>query len=567
MQRHGIRVPVLASRQATVTLDAAPGRRHWIGVAILFSILTTAATWPQIVEPAGILPHRDSWFNMWRIAWTAHQLVRAPAHLFDANIHYPERHTLAYSDAVLVPALVGAPGRWAGVPTPYVHTFLVMISFVLAGVGAWALVRDLTGNTVAGVAAGLIFAFTPFRFDHYMHLELLWSGWMPLALLAIHRALRHGRAAAGAAAGLLVAAQMLSSIYYGVYFASVMLPLVVVLATGLAWTALRRAAVSLGVGGLIAAMLILPYLAPYRAARTTVGERGASEAALYSAGPIHYLSATPDNLLYGRFADRTGRPEKRLFPGLAAALLAVIALWPPLDRVRLAYAVALLVAVDLSFGPSGLTYEWLREHVLPYRGLRAPARAGGVALLMIAVLAGFGWARIERAAAVRVGRRVRLLSASALCAVAIEYVEVPRHLVRAPVGAEPVYQWLTAQPYGVVAEFPMPEEHGLPLHDAEFEYASTFHWRPIVNGYSGNVPVSYVEMLRAMRPFPTDAGLERLRATGVRYLILHERFFGHDGYRDATAALDSRPGLIRRGPFGPDTARSVVYEFTSSSHD
>jgi hypothetical protein len=359
----------------------------------------------------------------------------------------------------------------------------------------------------------------------------------------------------------------LSCIYYSVFFVSVMIPMALVLGSGLPRPAMRRAMIALGVGGLLAALLILPYLAPYRAVRTSLGDRSEGEATLYSAGPVHYLSSTPDNLIYGRFADRTGRPEKRLFPGAVALLLTAVALWPPLDRRRIAYAIALLLAVDLSFGPSGLTFGWLREHVLPFRGLRAPARAGGVALLMFAALAGVGWARLEGSRRLRASAHVRALSIVVLCVMAVEYAERPMRFIRAPTQPSAVYQWLAAHAGGVVAEFPMPEEHALPLHDAEFAYASTFHWHPLVNGYSGNVPASYVELLRAVHPFPSDRALERLRGAGVRYITVHEQLFGAEAYASATAVLDQHADLRRHGPFGEAGDRSTIYEFSAVTHD
>ena len=542
---------------------------EWWRVTLLFTILTIAATWPQIVQPAGIPDNRDARLNMWRIAWIAHQVPRDPVHLFDANIHHPERATLAYSDATLMQGLIGSPWIWLGVPTAYVHTMLVMVSFVFAGVGAWALVRTLTGSMHAGVASGLIFAFTPYRFDHYMHLELLWTGWMPLTLLALHRAVDRQTVSAGVATGLLFAAQALSCIYYSIFFGTVLIVFIAVLASGLSALSLRRTALSLACGAFIAAALLWPYLAPYRQARVNVGDRSEGEVLLYSAGPKHYLSATPDNVVYGAFANAMGRPEKRLFPGVLALALMTAALWPPLTRRRAAYAAALLLAIDLSFGPNGLTYGWLREHVFPYRGLRAPARAGGVTLLMIAVLAGSGWARLERSRWLQTLSRQRLAAIGLLAAIAIEYVTVPRRLVAAPVRPEPVYEWLSMQKNsGVVAEFPMPDEHGLPLHDAEFMYRSTFHWHPLVNGYSGNVPASYVDVLRAVRTFPSFTALERLHQAGVRYIVVHERLLGSTSYRAATARLDTRSDLARHGPFGRAGEESTVYEMSAPAvHD
>lgn len=542
--------------------------RAWLRVTILFSAMTAVATWPQILQPAGIPDHRDAWLNMWRIAWVAHQLPRDPSHLFDANIHHPERGTLAYSDATLVQGVLASPLLWSGVPTPYVHTTLVLASFVFAGVSAWALVRRLTGSGPAGIAAGMVFAFTPYRFDHYMHLELLWTGWMPLTLLALHGAIERRTIGMGVATGLLFSAQALSCIYYGVSFGTVLTAFTLVLIVGRPWPEIRRVAGVLACGAVIAVTLLAAYLTPYRAARFVVGERAEGEALIYSAGPKHYLASTPQNLLYGRFAERLGRPEKRLFPGIIALALAGVAIWPPLTRKRVAFLAGLLLAMDLSFGPNGLTYGWLREFVLPYRGLRAPARAGGVSLLMIAVLAGCGWARLEQSGRWRgVGTRA-MAAAVVLAALALEYVAVPQTLIAAPTAPSPVYEWLARQTdAGAVIELPMPDEHALPGHDAEFMYASTFHWRRLVNGYSGNVPSSYVEVLREMRTFPSDSGMGLIRRMGVRYVVVHERLYGPIRYRQVTGALDARSDVRKQETFGHAGEEVTVYSPTAAVHD
>jgi hypothetical protein len=556
------------------------GDRAWLRVAVLFSALTIVATWPQVIQPAGIPDHRDAWLNMWRLAWVAHQVPRDPMHLFDANIHHPEPGTLAYSDATLVQGLLASPLLRAAVPAPYVHTGLVLASFVFAGVSAWALVRRLTGSSLAGIASGMIFAFTPYRFDHYMHLELLWTGWMPLTLLALHRAIERGSGRDrgrrlgssgvrdGGAVGLLFAAQALSCIYYGVFFGTVLVAFTAVLLAGRPWAETRRATAALMCGAAIAGALLFAYLMPYRTARVAVGERTAGEARLYSAGPVHYLAATPQNLLYGSFADQLGRPEKRLFPGLVALALAGVAIWPPITRKRLAYLIALLLAVDLSFGPSGITYDWLREYVFPYRGLRAPARAGGIVMLMIAVLAGYGWARLERSGRGFARATAWPMAIVLLAAIMFEYVAIPQSLIAAPTDPEPAYIWLAGrQDDGAVIELPMPDEHALPGHDAEFTYQSTFHWLPIVNGYSGNVPQSYVDMLRAIRSFPSDDAIGLLHRLGVTYIVVHERFYGPALYKEVVDALDRRSDVVKQQSFGQSGEEVTVYSPAGAVHD
>jgi hypothetical protein len=317
--------------------------------------------------------------------------------------------------------------------------------------------------------------------------------------------------------------------------------------------------VALGSAAAVAVVSTLPYLAPYWRARDAVGERSRAETLLYSAGPSHYLAATPDNVLYGRTTGNAGREEKRLFPGIVAAALAAFSLWPPVGRRRVAYGAACLVALDLSLGPNGVFYETLRGYVPVYRGLRAPARAGALVLLMVAVLAGFGWARLERALRGRLRGRTAAWPAAVLVLMAAEYAVAPRALVRAPVRPPEVYAWLARQPAGAVLELPVPRGHELPLHDAEFAYYSTFHWRPIVNGYSGNVPASYIDTVTALHPFPTGAAMRRLRAAGVRYIVVHPHLFEEDAVEQLAAAMDASADLRQLRRFEAPAA-AVVYE-------
>jgi len=539
--------------------DTISSSRPSVWMAVLFfTLLTAVMTWPQVLHPASVPDNVDSYFNMWRLAWVAHQLPRDPLHLFDANIFYPLRHTLAYSDAVLLQGVASAPLLWLGVPVVFVYNLLIFGSFVLCATGMFLLVRDLTGRADAALISGIVFAFAPYRFDHYFHLELLWAPWMPLSLWMLHRTLKSGRLRDGVWTGVFVAAQGLSCIYYTVFFATVLVAFVPVLLVGRLTRSHRRAVLALIAGAVLAAAILVPYMLPYRAARAEIGEREAGFVVLYAAGPKHYLAAMPQSLLYGRLTGPLGRHEKRLFPGVAVVLLVAIGLWPPLDRTRLAYAVALAVAVDISFGFRGLLFGWLREHVMFYRGLRVPARVGQQVLLGLAVLGGFGVSRL--AAWFREHRPTwSAVAVASLGGVIIcEYLMLPVSLVAVETTPSPVYRWLLQQPPGVVAEFPMPGQYNLPFHDAEYDYLSTFHWRPLVNGYSGMYPAAYNRLVTAIGGFPSDASLAALRAAGVDFLIVHERFYDKERYRSVTRALDERDDVAAYGPFadGPFAIRA-----------
>src|SRR6185436_1720024 len=99
------------------------------------------------------------------------------------------------------------------------------------------------------------------------------------------------------------------------------------------------------------------------------------------------------NRLYGGLTSRFYRAELALFPGVAAIVLAVIALWPPLTRPRLAYAALLAFSAAASMGVNTPVYRLL--YLLPpFQNVRVPGRFGAIVTAALAVLASFGAARL-----------------------------------------------------------------------------------------------------------------------------------------------------------------------------
>src|SRR6185312_541904 len=91
-------------------------RSGWRPIAGLCLLLAIAHTWPLATAPGTLSrnDNGDAQLNEWIMAWVGHQLPRAPTRLFDANIFYPARDTLAFSEPLIVPALMGAPLQWLG---------------------------------------------------------------------------------------------------------------------------------------------------------------------------------------------------------------------------------------------------------------------------------------------------------------------------------------------------------------------------------------------------------------------------------------------------------------------
>jgi hypothetical protein len=219
------------------------------------------------------------------------------------------------------------------------------------------------------------------------------------------------------------------------------------------------------------------------------------------------------------FASR-GRGERRLFPGVLVLILALVGLLlrPP-AKEAVVYLMAMVLAFDMSLGLSGHSFPLLHEYVPVFHGLRAMARLGILVVLFLAVLGAFGYVAVASLLPAR-ARPVLML---AICAgLLAEYRVRPLHLVPYPNTAPPLYAWLAAQPRGVVAEFPMPmrDQPGADPEPA-YSYLSTFHWQPLVNGYSGFFPWTYLSRLEDVADFPDVRSIRRLRGDGVRYLVVH----------------------------------------------
>jgi hypothetical protein len=331
-----------------------------------------------------------------------------------------------------------------------------------------------------------------------------------------------------------------------------MVPLAVVLWLGRKrpWPPIR----ALAAGAALAGVIIAPAAAQYLGNRSMLGERPLDAVQYYSARPADYLEPHFRSRFYGDWSEG-GQPERQLFPGVAPVALALVAVWPPMSVARLGYALALGVALDGSFGYNGTIYPWLREFLLPFRGLRAPARFSILVGLTLAILAGYGAARLlERWPRARIP-----LSGALLALVAIE--PLPR-LELEPVWRHPppIYGSLSASRPAVLAEFPTPEDWTGFYRDARYLYFSTFHWQRLVNGNSGFSPPSYLQFIEKMQDFPGDAALDYLRARGVEYVTVHGAFF-EEGFPEVVEGLSARRDLEFLSSARWEGGESRLYRF------
>src|SRR4029079_4413063 len=213
--------------------------RRWRAFAVCV-LLAVLHTWPLALDPGRYSrnDNADTELNKWIMAWVAHQLPRDPLHLFEANIFYPAHDTLAFSEPLIVPALMGAPLAWTGSSPVLVYHLSLMAGFALTAFATCLVVEQWTGSLLAGLVAGSAFAFNTHTLTRLAHIQGIHIYGLPLALLALERLIRTGstKAALGLAGSLALLAYTSG---YLVVFAAVMIAIVLLVRVREWWPLLR----------------------------------------------------------------------------------------------------------------------------------------------------------------------------------------------------------------------------------------------------------------------------------------------------------------------------------------
>ena len=496
--------------------------REILVVCAGYVLLTVLMTWPIALHlGTRHVRNPDMYVSAWTLAWVEHQVVRDPIHLFDANMYYPVRRSLAFGESHLPQALLAAPVLAVGGSPLLAYNVVFLLSFILCGVSAYALGRELGASRPAAFLAGVGYSFCAYRFDHIVHLQTLSAQWLPLAVLFLLRAARTGkiRDLLGFVSFSLL--QMFSSGYY----ALLMGPLLgaVFLAVWSQTSRARRmrilaAFISIGI---LAFVLTEPYRAVQREYHF---ERTREECVYWSARWRSYLSPGPYVALpHHVVLRRAFYDAEPLYPGVVFLALGFAGLALVRSRGgRVAVVIAgvgllLSLGPDVHLGPLTIPgpYDLLRH--LPGGAMaRTPCRNAVAALLGLDLLAALAWTRLSRGRRWGSAAGVVLVSLAVVDALPVRLHESIRPIPGAPASAH----WLAAAPRGAVLELPWVRWSDAAL----YAYWSTVHWQPMVNGYASFEPqvepTHYALGLLGQR-WPNAQLAHLLRQRGVRYVVVH----------------------------------------------
>jgi hypothetical protein len=323
-----------------------------LAVFALYLACTVLLAWPLVLNIASsAMPgDPDTDLFVWTLAWNTHALTSAPWSIFESNIYYPERLTLAFSENLIGSTIFAAPVLWLTGDYVVMLNVTELISIPLSALGAFVLGRRLGFSVPAAILCGMFFAFAPARFFRVGQMHLTTIQWMPFCLAFLHAYLDGGRRRDLRLALVFFTLQTLASGHAAVLLAVAVVALLAYrVARGMP-IAFGRRLRDVGVPGVLAlipaALLYVPYSRLQRdidLRRTLQDWDTAPQSFLSSVSPLHQHV----------FAWTTGRDftdgaTAHLFPGFTVLLLALIAAGTGIAALVERRGAARLVATTLT---------------------------------------------------------------------------------------------------------------------------------------------------------------------------------------------------------------------------
>ena len=547
---------------------------HFVAV-VVFCLLTVGMTWPLILQlnthvtpgqqPALTVPY----LNLWTLAWNHYWLQGAADSYWDANHFFPHQKTLAYSEPQLGTALLTFPVVLLGGSTVLAYNLALLIFFFGAGMAVYALcwwlfglVKEIrqTQRCIASITAGILYAFAPYMFLELGVLQLLATVFPPLCLLGLHRFFYQKRLSDA----LLFITSFLGCWYTCAYYGLFLSVFVFCFTIGF-WHVDLFHKRNLLRGLVTVAILILgllPLANGMHSAKASLSlDRSEETIRALSAVFMKYIQFPSSSLLYGQILG-VGLEDSLFFGGMlfCLAIVGIITIFrsplcdtdsktpainyqkrPSLRRCGIFYismaGLAFLLSLGLTLAPTytkGLgiyrilvwlsPYNLLYKFVLGFSSIRSPHRFSIFIVLFLVILAGM--AILWLCFCVR-SRWRWVLIITLISMTIFELWPTPLRLVRVPnTGTElpRIYEHIRKLPSdAVLIHFPLPtslSEQGLEA-TSRYMYFSTFHWHPMVNGYSGFAPNSWMELVSVLAKSSPKFLLSALKAFGVQYVVVH----------------------------------------------
>lgn len=527
---------------------------------VFFTVASIIMTWPLILNLSHAVAGElgDNVQYVWLIGWFEEAIFRLnQSPLLAPNLNYPEGWSPAYTDmpvSMVVPVL---PFSLAAGPVA-AYNVSIFVSFVLSGYVVYFWVMRETGNVFSSLIAGSIFAFSPFRYSHHLagHLNLLGTHWLALYFMFFIWFLldRSPGRVYPVLAAISLGLTGLTSQYF-LYMA--LLLSLIIFTVRVVWLVRwepieRNLWPRLGWFTAVGIPLVILAMLPFLKIES-IGDlpaRSIEYVRQYSASPTDFLLPSTTNIFLGRWVgetfDRSYWVEATLYLGVFASVLAGIGVIKTraFERIRSRALLVLAFTLPALVLALGTDLHWLSQPVwvkvpaflrgwhpqelahvpLPGRALfewlpyydrmRVWMRYGGVVILGVSVLAGYGSDWISQKIH---GWRLKAVMLFLLGFVLLDFLPRPQSFTK--VEPRPVDAWLASQEApGALVEFPIEK-----IADQAQLYYTLTHRKPFLGGsFNAFPPPQYQRIRPVMEGFPDRSSVDLLGTLGVRYLLVHK---------------------------------------------
>ena len=509
---------------------------HALAPLLIFTLLTATAAWPVLTRLDSVIVGNDQdvYINPWADMWTLRALRDPGRSLWFTDLlfypHGADLHFHSFSHLTTAISLALRP-LFGSLPA---YNLAVLVHVVLVGVAMFHFARYLSDSALAGLLAGIVFAFNSHTIWQTAH-PVLVSIWpLPWAALFLLQAMERRDSRCALAAAFFVFLAALCSTLMLILTA---LWLAFILLFALAAGRLRRPALpALALFAIASAALVAVPLYPL----LTEALLHSNTSFVIDAGP-----SVPTDALAPLRPYWSGLLARSLHFGavpiglLLAALFRLRKTWP--------WFLFLVVVYLFAIGPHPVVGGVEANVILPWSNLVRPLlrhthRLNVLLSAALAVLVGYGWTVV--ASRLQSKRWQHWLLAATLGALIFAEYMIPPFPYRTP----PVSAFYTAYLDNV------PDDVALAIlptgrqEDKLYMYYQTLHGHPMTGGVISRPQEDVFRFIRANpllraaavnwepAPLPADfsPSLQELANAGVGYVVLEKTIFRRKGLDLAT---------------------------------
>lgn len=536
-------------------------------VFFVFALLTLLMSYPALFHVTNI-ELGDPALNSWILASNSRAIWSNPLDIFNTNIFYPLENTLTFSDPLIAPSLFFSLIFILTKSTIISHNIIILSNYLLTAFITYFLCKEITHCRKSALFGGFVFAFCHFTMSHLMWVQL-GAQWLPFTILFLIRYRKNGSIwnVTLFYCGILI--QIYSGLYYFIYLFLVVVLFFFFFFRDICYIATERRKYYTGllIGGIITVVLALPLIVTYTETHQQYQlGRTYMDLIIGRANIYNYLMPQEGAPFFELYKQKFGLPklywEKYLFPGVIVLVLSCVALVALINDIvkrekdsTYIYIIFFLIAgsffLFLSLGPNrgGETslFSIVSMGMPGLLGIRVPARAGVVVSLAFAVISAYG---LKYIITVVPYKKVMSSFLFILCIFLAGYEfwtpskGYGKYSLSEDFPVPAVYQWINnnVDEDEAIIHLPFETPHG----ETKRMYYSTFHWRNMVNGYSGYRSGFAYQLKEDGIEQLNSGAIMKLKKNSVRYIIIDmsKLQIDHKVIHDYTVVFDNGRHMV-----------------------